>query len=129
MATSTLLTIRLIDADDQRMIASHTDDPSATLNADYLDHLIAGLAALREKVAPVVSTADPAPSETPGVKFDPQWWIGPETFVGGAMLKIRHPGFGWLAFAIPLENLRKLHAGVGNLLAWAEERAAGQSTN
>jgi hypothetical protein len=97
MATSTLLTIRLIDADDQRMIASHT--------------------------------ADPAPSETPGVKFDPQWWIGPETFVGGAMLKIRHPGFGWLAFAIPLENLRKLHAGVGNLLAWAEERAAGQSTN
>jgi hypothetical protein len=29
----------------------------------------------------------------------------------------------------PLENLRKLQAGIETLVAWAEERAAGQSAN
>jgi hypothetical protein len=91
--------------------------------------LIAGLANLREQVSPPVSTAEPAANEPAEAKLDPQWWIGPETFAGGAMLKIRHPGLGWLAFAIPLENLRKLHEGLGNLVKWAEERAAGESAN
>jgi hypothetical protein len=58
-----------------------------------------------------------------------QWWIGPETFVGGAMLKIRHPRLGWLAFAIPLDNLRKLHVGIGTLVERAEQHAAGQNAN
>lgn len=39
------------------------------------------------------------------------------------------PGTGLAPFAAPLENLRKLQAGIETLVTWAEERAAGQSAN
>lgn len=105
---TTILNVRLIDDDGQRFIAWNTENPSAALNAKNLDELIAGLSGLRVQIEPPGLTAEPAANEPAEAKLDPQWWIGPETFVGGAMLKIRHPGLGCLAFAVPLEYLRKL---------------------
>jgi hypothetical protein len=127
--TTTLLTVELVDDNGARRLSWNTGDPTVSVGAQHLDEMIGTLARLREQIAPPVSIGDPAPDVPPEAKIDPQWWIGPETFVGGAMLKIRHPGLGWLAFAIPLDNLHKLHAGIGTLVKWAEERAAGQSAN
>jgi len=128
MATS-LLTVELTDDNGDRRITWRTGDAGEPLDANLLDELIATLGTLREQTPPPVVPGDPAPNVPPEAKLDPQWWIGPETFVGGAMLKIRHPGFGWLAFAIPLENLRKLQTGIATLVDWAENRAAGESRN
>ena len=46
--------------------------------------------------------------------------------VGSVMFKIHHPGLGWLAFGIPLDNLRKMHAKIGTFVAWVEHRTTGQ---
>ena len=87
------------------------------------------LAQIRADLNPPVRATDPQNGEKAVAIVDPRWWAAYEQFIGGALLQLRHPGFGWLAFALPLESLRGLHHHLGQALATAEQNAAHQKAN
>lgn len=98
-------------------------------SAELVDQLIAALGLMRERLQPPVRLRDPLPGEPVEAQIDPRWWIAPEAFVDGVLLQIRHPRFGWLAFALPLQSVRELHGSLGNLLELAERETQGRAVN
>ncbi|MBN3851971.1 hypothetical protein G3N59_01135 [Paraburkholderia sp. Ac-20340] len=96
---------------------------------DALSEHINVLAQVRESLIPPVRTSDPEVGEKTLATVDPRWWASYEQFIGGALLQVRHPGFGWQAFAIPLESLRALHYHLGEALATAEQAASAQKAS
>jgi hypothetical protein len=113
MIVNTLLTVALTEENGQRSIRWESGDTKQSLRTDHLDEIISALSMLREQQNPAVSTDDPATGALVDAKLDPRWWMGPEQLTGGALLQIRHPGLGWLAFALSLANLRIFHGGLG----------------
>ena len=69
------------------------------LSAAELDELIARAAARRATLEPVQSLQPPERAEA---IVHPAWHTSP--LPNGVLFMLRHPGLGWLAFALPHEH-------------------------
>ena len=70
------------------------------LDAEAIDALLRDLGRLRQQL-PV---EQPRELDTSGLMYgvlDPAWRLNREVMAGYAILSLRHPGFGWLSFALP----------------------------
>jgi hypothetical protein len=77
------------------------------LPATELQNMLQRLAALRAEMRePVERSAEEA--RTMPTARDPSWSIGFMEADGAAVLALRHPGFGWLAFHLPRERAASL---------------------
>ena len=93
---------------------SEADGNSLThnLSVDALDSLIASLIMARVTIEPEVTRTVPSGSDNPIV--DPVWQTGQATLdkAGkrefGVALFLRHPGAGWLSFALPANEAKSL---------------------
>ncbi|VVE20938.1 hypothetical protein PAN31108_03124 [Pandoraea anhela] len=92
--------------------AGHPTDPVAI---ETFDQLIAILGHFRAGVSPPVHANPPNPQSPVFAILDPRWQISGDPMGGGAVLRIRHPGFGWLAFSIPLHELVKFAGGASQI--------------
>jgi hypothetical protein len=68
------------------------------LGAVELDALIAQLLTERESREPPVAMSAPNPTTA---LIDPKWHTFKESLNGLSVIQFRHPGAGWLAFALP----------------------------
>ncbi len=73
---------------------------SARLEAPELDELIHALAAGRAKLADEVAPSLDEGARLTDVEVDPGYLLGKNAAQGEALLALRHPGFGWLAFRL-----------------------------
>jgi hypothetical protein len=74
------------------------------VNTAQLDELIFTLAAARAKMAePVPAEPLTGPLKREAVIIDPVWRTNfpPHPSLNGLMLRLRHPGYGWLTFLLP----------------------------
>src|SRR5664279_1771130 len=71
----------------------------STLNAEQLDALIAAAARRRAELAPVHAIQPPAQCEA---IVNPAWHTAP--IPSGVLFMLRHPGLGWLGFALAHEH-------------------------
>ena len=94
------------------------------LNATELDELIIQAAKLRASMQPEISKEPPKEAEA---IVDPMWFTSSiPNSNGHAGFSVRHPGLGWLGFAIPPHELANL------IKFWAETLATaakGESSN
>jgi hypothetical protein len=98
------------------------------LSASELDDFIAEAAERRAKMEPAISRNHPQQSEA---IIDPSWFTGPIPKTRGHIaLQIRHPGLGWLCFAIPpheIASLMKFWSAILATIAAGEQQ--GNLTN
>ncbi|MEP6939638.1 MAG: hypothetical protein ABI846_07730 [Rudaea sp.] len=69
------------------------------LNAEQLDALIDAAAKRRAELAPAIALQPPPQCEA---IVNPAWHTAP--LPTGVLFMLRHPGFGWLGFALPHEH-------------------------
>jgi hypothetical protein len=76
----------------------------STLSADELDIVISALGQFRADLYPQMR---PEPDQSPGAReilvVDPAWRAvpSPHAEIDGIVLRVRHPGFGWVSFLLP----------------------------
>lgn len=78
------------------------------LTAPQLDKVMAGLADIRSKMTPEVPHTFPVGEPTHqhhGTKYA----FGIDPFSGNVCVSFRSPGFGWLTYYLPPEELEKMH--------------------
>ena len=106
--------IAISSAKDQVYLRTAGNGASETrfsFTATELDELIAALSDARAQLAQLVSFEPSAgPNRKEAFEINPAWKItgSPHESVLGVLLRIRHPGFGWLRFMIPFEEARAL---------------------
>lgn len=124
----TLVTVSLIKDSDTIRIDYVNGDAAKPLLADTIELLIQALGSMREHMSPPVRESDPEVGTHVLATLDPRWVLASETFVGGALLHVRHPGLGWLAFALPIPSLEQLsNVSSQILVASQEEQRKNQS--
>ncbi|WP_321904423.1 hypothetical protein [Paraburkholderia tropica] len=108
-----------------RVEITHQGQMRSFTPAELSEHINV-LANVRENLLPPVRPDDPQPGETVAAIVDPRWHVSHEPFIGGALLQIRHPAFGWLGYGLPIESLQALHHHLGQVLAIARQNATNQ---
>lgn len=107
--------LRLLDSDRRLEVELDQGERKLvgfTLEAPELDRLIALLAGARAHMAdPVPPTLDPG-SRIAGVA-SPAWRVAGPDGTGRQALALRHPGFGWIGFALSAQEARALAAALG----------------
>lgn len=76
------------------------------LDAAQLDRTLQGLAVARAQMLPVVRDA-PSPSPWQ-IEEAPQFGVAPDRLRGGAMLAVRHSGYGWVTAHLPNNDVVQL---------------------
>jgi hypothetical protein len=97
-------------ADDREFvtIAFPTDPPAALrLNANQVDDVLDNLGALRAAMKREIPRTFALGQPVEAVA-DPIWATEPDALLGNSLLHLRDPRFGWLHYAIPKEEARKL---------------------
>lgn len=97
------LTLNLTLDEDRLTATIEAVDPegvkvSGVADAADLDELIRALGAVRAAMADAVPEALEPPARVATLR-EPAWWC--EGQPGVQVLCLRHPGYGWLAFALP----------------------------
>lgn len=118
-----LATATLSEEDGKLQLQCATEGSGAALNVDAIDRMIEVLGQFRAGLQPPVRTSDPVTGETVQAVTDPRWWISAEPMNNGALLQLRHPGLGWLGFALPLESLKSLQENVNRIVPMMEQLA------
>ena len=90
-----LATAILSKENGQLQLQCTTEGSGTALSVEAMDQLIDALGLFRASQQPSVRAADPVVGETVQAIFDLRWFIGGEPLTNGALLQIRHPGFGW----------------------------------
>lgn len=108
----TLLAIEMFEDGDQMGLRYQNGNPHEPVTTEMFDRLIALLGQIRPSVQPSIQADPPSPGRPISAIYDPRWQISNDPMGGGAVLKIRHPGFGWLTFSIPLHELVRFAGGV-----------------
>lgn len=89
-------------------IALPGEQPMALeVDATGLDALMRGLAEIRAEMQPGVPAQWPAGQVAAGTR-SPAFLCEAEALHGGCLLHLRHPGYGWLHFALPIEVARRI---------------------
>jgi hypothetical protein len=120
-----------VETYEGQKIVIRFDDQHTTplLDASAIDLLIQGLAQVRAEMQPPIRESDPQTGDKVVAMLDPRFHIAYEEFVGGAVVQFRHPGFGWLPFALPLESLRDATRLLQQVLVEAESNTQGKPLN
>ncbi|WP_419687245.1 hypothetical protein ACN22W_08315 [Burkholderia theae] len=103
----TLVTVELIENDGQLSINYQNGNSAQPLEANTIEKLIAALASMREAMEPPVPMDPPIGSQMPA-QVDPRFWTELNHMISASMLALRHPGLGWLAFALPPSSAEQL---------------------
>ncbi|CAB3783661.1 hypothetical protein [Pararobbsia alpina] len=80
---------------------------SVVLDPSEVDALIENLSGYRSEMQPAVD-ASLSKSRQYVIENNPTWHIESNPLLDGAVVFMRHTGFGWKGFAIPRESLKKL---------------------
>jgi hypothetical protein len=75
-----------------------TSTEIAALDANQLEALITQLLQAREARMPAVAMEPPNPCTA---LVDPKWHTFVDVLTGHSVLQFRHPGAGWIAYAMP----------------------------
>lgn len=80
------------------------------LSIEALESLLAGLAQAREQMTPPVPVGEEAIKTkiTLQSTLHPHWYVGGNLQIDAVLLHWRHPGFGWLHFALPKQEAERL---------------------
>jgi hypothetical protein len=99
-----------------------------TLRTSEIDALITKLAHFRAAMTPEIPRAAADPRDMTTV-HDPLWILHAPSTAKDKLLLVRHPGFGWMMFQLPLSEAAKLgHALLPvRLQPLAEERLPSSS--
>ena len=76
-------------------------DAAKNWTPEQVEQTVAGLAKLRAAMEPAVTTDFKPGQAVPNVTTTPRWHTQRESLQGLSLLHFRHPGLGWLHFAIP----------------------------
>lgn len=99
-----------LELSEDRKVLTVTFPGTAAMTVDSLVELMTLLGQGRSQMDPPIPN-DPPLLQRVATIDDPRYWIGPDTMNGGALMLMRHPLLGWLAFRIPpqeVENLSRL---------------------
>lgn len=123
-AMTPVLTVDLLENEEgaNRVDWKIHDSGKRPIKAPDIENLVRLLADVRSKMTPPVAEDGPM-GESMQAMMDPRWWLTYDPAFNGAMLMVRHAGFGWIGQALPLESLRTLYENMGNILAAAEAAA------
>lgn len=121
----TLLEITVFEDGDQTKLHYQNRHPGEPVSADAFDQLIAVLGEFRASASPHIPTDPPAPHRPVFATFDPRWQIAGDPMGGGAIFRIRHPGFGWLAFSVPLHELVRFADGASRIAQSMADEVTG----
>ena len=83
-------------------------EAAKTWDVEQIEQTIAELAKLRAGMEPAVTTEFKPGQAVPNVSITPRWHSQRENLQGLSMLHFRHPGLGWLHFAIPPKEAVRL---------------------
>ncbi|MFT0174417.1 hypothetical protein [Paraburkholderia mimosarum] len=73
-------------------------EPAVRMNANQLSKLIETLGQVRLNIVPEIDTTPPDLTQKLDPIAFPLWQVSWETMSDGALLHVRHPGYGWLGF-------------------------------
>ena len=93
-----------------------TADPVYTFTAEEVSGLIATLANMRGAMLPAEPIDPPQIAGMQNVAVDPPIRWAYDEMNDRAALILRHPGYGWIGYSIPFENVAALQAGLQTLI-------------
>ena len=111
----TLLSVEMFEDAGQTGIRYQNGHPDEPTKVETFDRLIAVLGEVRAGISPMIPPNPPAAHLPISAVFDPRWQISADPMGGGAVFRIRHPGFGWIAFSIPLHELVRFIGGADQI--------------
>jgi hypothetical protein len=95
------------DKDELTISFGGRDDATLVAPTEQLDEMLKVLGDWRgEMKPPHLESYVPVPHVA--AIDNPAWYTEPEISMGGTLLHIRHPGFGWLSFYLRPANRDKL---------------------
>jgi hypothetical protein len=116
------MSIGLVNEYGEHAVSVNVNGNAALLDAADVDGLIEELAKLRAQMRPAVPD-HPSRSHQYVVEIDPSWYTERNPLFDGAVVFLRHTGFGWAGFAIPTESMQRLKAAIAAHEAAAEREA------
>lgn len=87
-----------LDAKGEHHATLAFPEPSVRMNANQLSKLLETLGRVRLNMVPEIDSAPPDLNQKLESVAFPPWQVSLETMTDGALLHLRHPGFGWLGF-------------------------------
>jgi hypothetical protein len=102
--------VRIWLSDDQTKLfisyGGHAD-LTVELGTTQVDEMLAAVAQWRAKMYPAIPDSYDQKIHLTAEK-NPQWYTEPEMSMGGSLLHLRHPAFGWLSSWLPRPEAAKL---------------------
>lgn len=105
--TKTIATVSLVERDGQLTIDFENHGSETVNPAHIFEQFISALSLVRAQMEPPIPIDPPFGEALNGIE-DPRFWTESNSMINGSTLMIRHPGIGWLAFAIPAPSLQIL---------------------
>ncbi|WP_343654533.1 hypothetical protein [Paraburkholderia caribensis] len=111
------LELQLFEADDKtHRLNFVTPAEGYTFEADDISRLIATLAQSRAQMLPPVQVEDVVVTGMQNVADDPRVLWAYDEMSDKAALVLRHPGYGWIGYALSFETVEALQAGLQTIV-------------
>ena len=102
------------NTDSSRVSLTLTSEGAENLSARQIDSLMAELAAVRVQMVPQVPAKFPVGQPTHRHEST-NYHFGFDPFLQKPILSLRSPGFGWLSFALPAQEIERIHRSLQEL--------------
>jgi hypothetical protein len=102
-----LLKFEILNQYGSHALLVSMEESHIVLEPSEIDALIERLSGYRSEMKPAVPEA-PSKSHQYVIETNPSWHAQANPVHDGAVVLMRHTGFGWTAFAIPQTSLRRL---------------------
>ncbi|RRA01887.1 hypothetical protein [Burkholderia cepacia] len=111
------LQLQLFETDDgSHYLNLVTPAEGCAFTADDLSRLIAALSENRAQMLPVIPPEAPQVANMQNVAPDPLLFCAYDEMSDRFALVIRHPGYGWVGYALPVETVTALQRDLGKLV-------------
>ena len=111
------LQLELFEADDKtHRLNFVTEAPGYTFTAGEIERLIALLAEHRALMLPAVQPEDVAMADMRNVADSPRVLWAYDEMSDKAALVLRHQGYGWIGYALPIDTVTGLIAGLQGIV-------------
>lgn len=102
-----MLKLEVVNQYGENSLLLSVEESRVLLDATEVDALIDSLSDYRTAMHPVVPTSL-SKSHKYVIESNPSWHLEGNPLLDGAVLFMRHTGFGWSGFAIPRASLKRL---------------------